>query len=818
MGLKTLTAVAAVVAALVTVTSADSYSGLPRRGAPRIATDRIAPARPAPHAPVTRRVAPGALPAADLTPVVQRYCAVCHNDQTKTGNLSLKAFDVERAAEFGETTEKMIKKLRAQMMPPPGIQRPKGDTLLSLVTTLERSMDRSGARNPNPGGRAVQRLNRAEYERAIREMLALEVEAARWLPADQMSANFDNIADVQALSPTLLNAYLNAGRDVVKLAIGDPNAPSATVTYTASEFVSQNPRDHLDGAPYGTRGGIVQLHDFLADGRYVFEMSTRLGNNARLEDIDISIDGERVALVPYERGVPLKTDPIFVRAGQRRISAAFVRRQEGPFEDLIRPHDYSQAGSGSSGAGTTSVPHLSTLSITGPDKAMGVSETPSRSRIFTCRPTAPDQERTCARDIIARIGAEAYRRPLADRDIDALLAFYDQGAANGAGFEAGVAATLRAILASPHFVFRPEREPARTRPGDNYRLADLDLASRLSFFLWGTPPDDELLDIASKGKLSDKRVLEQQTRRMLADPRSGALATRFAAQWLRLQDLDKVTPDAFWFPNYDRNLARAMRRETELFFDNLVREDRSVLELFDANYTFANERLARHYGIRGVLGNDFERVTYPDDTRRGLLGHGSILVQTSLGNRTSPVLRGKWVMEVFLGTPPPPPPPNVPDLEETEESKDGRILTTRERMEQHRSNPTCRSCHLYMDPIGLALDNFDVTGKWRYRENGMELDTRGTLYDGTPIATPAELSQALLARPIPLVRNFTENLLAYALGRRVEYYDQPTVRAIARAAEENDYRISSFILGVVQSAPFQMRRAEAVQDEANKRE
>jgi hypothetical protein len=395
------------------------------------------------------------------------------------------------------------------------------------------------------------------------------------------------------------------------------------------------------------------------------------------------------------------------------------------------------------------------------------------------------------------------------------MTFYENGAANGAGFEPGVAAALRAILASPHFIFRPERQPSSVRPGESFRLADIDLASRLSFFIWGTPPDDELLELATKGRLADRKVLEQQTRRMLADPRSEALATRFAAQWLRLQDLEKVVPDAFWFPNYDRNLSGAMRRETELFFDNLVREDRSILDLYNADYTFVNERLARHYGIQGVLGRDFQKVQYPDDTRRGVFGHGSVLVQTSLGNRTSPVLRGKWVMEVFLGTPPPPPPPGVPDLEETAESKDGAILTTRQRMEQHRSNATCRSCHLYMDPIGLALDNFDVTGKWRYRENGMALDTRGQLYDGTPVSTPSELATALLARPIPLVRTFTENLLAYAVGRRVEYYDQPAIRAITKTAEEQDYRISSFILGVVQSVPFQMKRADAVAADAD---
>jgi hypothetical protein len=806
--LGTLTAIAAVAGIMLALTGRSSHSSLARADS-RAISDAIERTAPVPHMRTSASAAK--IPAKVLTGTVQKYCKVCHNESNreKAGGLSLEGFDVVSAADRAANAERMIQKLRAHMMPPPGMPRPTGDTLLALVETLEAIMDKAAARNPNPGTRSVQRLNRAEYERAVREVLELDVDAARWLPADQMSANFDNIADVQALSPTLLGAYLNAARDISRIAVGDANAPSTTTTYSVSEFVSQHPRDQLDGAPYGTRGGIVVTHDFPADGLYAFRMTFTLGNGAKLEDIDISVDGERIALLQYERGVPMKTDPIFIRAGQRRVSAAFVRKQEGPYEDLIRPHDYSQAGTGNSGAGTTSLPHLVTLAVAGPDNPSGVSDTPSRRKVFSCRPTSSDQERGCAREIIIRIGEDAYRRPLEPREIEPLMSFYETGAANGRGFEAGVAASLRAILASPRFVFRPEREPPNTRPGQIYRIADLDLASRLSFFLWGTPPDDELLAIAGRGKLSERKTLERQTRRMLADPRSEALATRFASQWLRLQDLDKITPDAFWFPNYDQNLAKSMRRETELFFDNLVREDRSILELFRADYTFVNERLARHYGIQGVLGRDFQRVVYPDETRRGVLGHGSVLVQTSLGNRTSPVLRGKWVMEVLLGTTPPPPPPGVPDLEETSESKDGAILTTRQRMEQHRTSAVCKSCHQYMDPIGLALDNFDVTGKWRYRENGMPLDTRGQLYDGTEVSTPGELANALLARPIPLVRTFTENLLAYALGRRVEYYDQATIRAIASAAEKNDYRISSFILGVVQSAPFRMRRAEA---------
>ncbi|HSR41932.1 MAG TPA: DUF1592 domain-containing protein, partial [Longimicrobiales bacterium] len=442
----------------------------------------------------------------------------------------------------------------------------------------------------------------------------------------------------------------------------------------------------------------------------------------------------------------------------------------------------------------------------------GVSETPSRRRIFTCRPAAPGEARPCAESIVARLARKAYRRPLTEGDRADLMAFYDRGAGEG-GFEVGIRTALEAILASPDFVFRFEEPAGGVQPDGTYRISDLALASRLSFFLWGTPPDEELIELAAAGRLSEPGLLEAQTRRMLADPRAEALGTRFAAQWLRLQDLDKVHPDRLRYPDYDQELADAMRRETELFFYSLVREDRSFLDLFTADYTFVNERLARHYGIPGVVGDEFRRVELADERRRGLLGQGSVLVLTSHANRTSPVLRGKWVMEVLLGTPPPPPPPGVPDLEQTEGTKDGRMLTTRERMEMHRANPVCASCHRFMDPIGLALDNFDVTGRWRIREHGIPLDTRGEMYDGTPVESPSDLRRALLKRPIPLVRTFTENLMAYALGRRVEHFDKPTVRAIARAAEADGYRLSSFILGVVESDAFQKKRAEVAAEE-----
>jgi len=794
-----------------------------QRPVPSTATQPAAPAaqtaHPAPRtAAQTPRVEPRtANDATALNATVKRYCVSCHSDKLKTHGLTLEHFDVAHAAENAEVAETVIRKLQAGFMPPPGMPRPAPDVHAALVTAIETNIDASAAAKPNPGGRVFQRLNRPEYARAIHDLLTLDVDAASWLPLDQKSANFDNIADSQALSPTLLESYLNAAAAISRMAVGDRHAPTIDSTYTNAGYVSQHPWDHIDGAPFGTRGGMVVDHVFPADGEYVFEVQLTSGSNARFEDVDISINGERVALLEYETGPAggadglggrsVRTEPILIKAGQHSVAAAFVRRVEGPYEDLIRPHDWSFAGGGSGGPGITTLPHLRDLVIKGPYRVTVISDTPAREKVFTCRPTLPKEERPCAQQIISRIGAEAYRRPLQQGEIDRLMPFFEEGAKK-AGFEEGVRTALEAILASPYFIFRLEKEPAAVKAGSSYRISDIDLASRLSFFLWGTTPDDELQNLATAGKLSATGALEKQAKRMLADPRSDALGERFAAQWLRLQDLDKVHPDPNFYPNFDDNVAHAMVKETEMFFNSLVREDRNVLDLYRADYTFVNERLARHYGIPGVSGDNFRRVQYPDATRRGILGQGSVLVQTSLANRTSPVLRGKWVMEVLMNTPPPPPPPDIPLLDETGESKDGRMLTTRERMEIHRKNPTCASCHKFMDPIGLALDNFDVTGQWRVRENGQPLDTRGDFFDGTPVSSPSDLLAALLKRPTPLVRTFTENLLAYGLGRRVEYYDMPTVRAIVKNAEANNLRMSSFILGVIKSDAFQMKKAE----------
>ena len=759
-----------------------------------------------------------------LTAVIRQYCVLCHNDALLTGNMSLQSFEVERAAENGELAEKMIRKLVAGMMPPPGMRRPGGDTLELLRKALERRMGEASAANPNPGRRTFQRLNRSEYTGSIRDLLALEVNAGDYLPLDTKSANFDNIADVQMLSPMLMGAYMTAAAEISRLAVGDRDANASSKTYTNPGYTSQ--WDRVEGAPSGTRGGISVTHNFPADGDYIFKLAFEhtttggfYGGTARSEQIEVSIDGERVALLDVDKwmhtrevnGVNMETDPIAVRAGPRRVSAAFLRQFEGPIEDLMSPHEWSLADRqiGVSGYGITALAHLKDLVVNGPHNVTGVSDTPSRQRIFACRPTAPAEAAPCAERIISRLGSRAFRRPLTAEDVDGLMSFYDTGAEEG-GFEIGIRTALQAILASPDFVFRFEEIPDGVRPGENYLIGDVDLASRLSFFLWSSPPDDELMTLARQNNLSDPQMLEQQVRRMLADPRSDALGPRFAGQWLQLQDLEKVHPDRLQYPDFHQQLADAMKRETELFFISLVRENRSVLDLFTADYTFVNERLAKHYSIPNVTGSHFRRVTYPDDKRRGLLGHGSILTLTSHANRTSPVLRGKWVMIALLGTPPPPPPDGVPDLEETAGAQGSRMLTTRERMEIHRANEVCKSCHRFMDPIGLALDNFDLTGKWRIRENGMPLDTRGELYDGTPLNTPDDLRQALLKRPDALIRNFTTNLLAYALGRRVEYYDMATVREIAREAAADDNRVSSFILGVVKSPAFRMSQAEAV--------
>ena len=770
---------------------------------------------------------PDDLAAADANEVVEEYCTRCHSERRRRGDLVLEGFDLAKATENGPTVEKMIRKLRAGMMPPSGSRRPEEAVLAGLAAELEETMDKAAAENPEPGRRTFQRLNRSEYTSAVRDLLGVDVDVSTFLPLDTKSANFDNIADVQMPSATVMEGYLRAAGYVSRLALGDPDAEIGSAIYRVPRIASQ--KDRVEGAPFGTRGGLSVVHNFPADGNYVFHIMPYgavegevFGRTFGTEQVEVSIDGAPVALLTVDRwmseseptGLNIRTDSIHVRAGPRRVSVAFVRQFEGVLDDLIRPIDHTLAdGQMGIGAGVTTLQHLQRLTILGPFGVTGISDNAVRRGIFTCRPTAPEEERPCAEEIIGRLATRAYRRPVDRQDLDGLLGFYDSGAASE-GFEGGVRTALQAILASPHFLFRMERRPDNAASGDVYRLADVDLASRLSFFLWGTIPDQELMDAAARGELATSEGLLTQARRLLADPRGGeALASRFAAQWLRLQDLEKIHPDALTYPYFDETLAQAMHRETELFFAHMVEEDRPLIELLTADYTFVNERLARHYGMPGITGNDFQRVQYADDTRRGLLGQGSVLTLTSHPDRTSPVLRGKWVLEVLLGSPPPPPPPDVPPFEETDAAEGSRFLTVKERMEQHRANPVCNSCHRVMDPVGLALENFDVTGAWRNKDEGNPVDPVGTLYDGTEIAGPQDLRAALLRRPNVLYQVFTENLMAYALGRRVEYYDMPTIRGITNDAAENGNRISSFVLGVVDSPAFRTTRAGTVAEE-----
>jgi hypothetical protein len=759
---------------------------------------------------------------ATLNDAVRTYCSGCHNDKVRRGELSLATFDVGRAGEHAEIAERVIRKLRLGMMPPKEASRkPDAATRLALITALETTLDANAAAGANPGRRSFQRLNRAEYAAAVRSLFGLDIDVSTYLPADTISASFDNIADVQMPSATVMQGYMRAAAHVSRIAVGDPSIDASSTQYEVPRTKSQKVR--VEGAPFGTRGGTVVTHNFPADGNYKFQMLLHgeptgflFGRTVREVQMEVAIDGERVALLKVDRwmsesdpeGLTVSTPAIYVRAGARSVAATFLQEFEGSEDDLIKPIDHTLADTQIGvGYGVTTLPHLRNLGIVGPFEVTGVSDHPARRAIFSCRPTAPQEDVACARKIIERLAAQAYRGALSAGDVEELMRFYHEGATSG-GFENGVRTALQAMLASLHFVFRVEETPANAKPGSAYRVSDLDLASRLSFFLWGTIPDSELIDVARRGGLSRPEMFDQQVRRMLADPRSSALSSRFASQWLRLQDLDKVEPDALSFPYFDESLAEAMAHETELLFDHLVREDRPAIELLTADYTFVNERLARHYGINGVSGPDFRKVSYPDGNRRGLLGHGSVLTLTSHGNRTSPVLRGKWVMEVLLGSPPPPPPIDVPDLEETKNAKEGRLLSVAEQLAQHRASPQCSSCHNVIDPIGLSLDHFDVTGAWRIKDRGVLVDTRGELYDGTKLAGVEDLRAALLAKSDVIVTHYTERLLSYALGRRVEYYDMPAVRKIVRDARANDYRMSSLILGVVRSAAFRTALAE----------
>jgi mono/diheme cytochrome c family protein len=796
--------------------------------AARLPGDQTAPARvapaPAPPAPVAstprppvRRAAAAVVPPA-MTPAAQSelvatYCATCHSERAKAGGLSLASFNAMLAHESPDTAEKMIRKLRAGMMPPAGAKRPPEGALDGLTRALESRMDEFAAVNPNPGWRPFQRLNRAEYERAVRDLLGVDVDVSALLPPDTISHGFDNVADAQTFSPTLLEGYLRAASRVTALAVGDPDSSASESTYSLPKTASQLAR--ADGAPLGTRGGISVMHTFPADGDYVFRLDffaeplgILFGNTAAGEQIEVSLDGERVILFDINprmnestTGLSLKTPAAHVSAGAHRLTAAFIQRFEGPVNDLVAPIEHTLADTEIGIAvGITTLPHLRNLAVVGPHRVTGVSDTVSRRKVFTCRPTAVADEAPCATAIVRGLATTAFRRPPSDTEVGRLMRFYDAGRQTR-NFESGVAKAVEAILASPQFLFRLEDTPVTARPGQPYRLADVELASRLSFFVWGAAPDPALLETATQGKLT-AAALDRQVTRMLADPRADSLATRFASQWLRLQDLDEVSPDPILYPYYDRTLAQALQRETELFFASLVREDRSVLDLLTADYSFVNDRVARHYGIPGVTGPQFRRVTLPEP-RRGILGHGSVLTLTSIADRTSPVQRGKWIMEVLLGSPPPPPPPNVPALEETKGTSGGKVLSVRERMEEHRKNPACTSCHKVIDPLGLALENFDATGRHRIKDSDVPVDAVGDLYDGTRMEGAAGLRAALLKHQDAFLLSFTEHLMTYALGRRIEPADMPAARRVIRQAAARDYKVSAFVQGVVATEQFQ---------------
>jgi len=748
--------------------------------------------------------------------VVNRYCAGCHNEKLKSGNFSWSKIDVAHVDQSAEETERAIRMLHAGMMPPPGAPRPDAAATNTLISYLEGGIDRAAAVHPYPGAPALHRLNRNEYRNSIRDLLGLDVDVASLLPPDDMSHGFDNMSDVLRVSPALMEGYIRAGDRISREAVGDPQVSATTKTYHIPRVVSQ--MRHVEGTPFGTRGGLAVTHDFPADGEYVFRLSLYYDicgplwgkSQGKGQQIEVAVNGERVALVSIDPNWVFTDDiitpPVKVTAGPKNVSASFIQKAEGPVEDVVMPFEQSLIDFNNADLpGITALPHLREMRIVGPKNVTGISETPSKRKIFTCRPAAAADEIGCAKKIVAQLIRQAYRRPATDADLEDLLSVY-QHARNSTDFEQGIRSVVQTIITDPEFLFRFERTPSRVAAGANYRISDLELASRLSYFLWSSAPDDELIAVASQGKLHEPQMLERQTRRLLADPKSEALSKIFAAQWLNLQNLQDAQPDAFLFPNFDRNLADSMRRETELFFDSIVREDHSVLDLLTANYTFMDEVLAKNYHVPNILGSRFRRVTLTDENRFGLLGQGSILTLTSVSNRTSPVQRGKWVMIVLFGTPPPPPPAVVPALKENEEN--GKTESVRERMEQHRKNEPCHSCHQLMDPIGLALENFDAVGSWRTKDSGLPIDSASKMFDGTKLDGPVSLRNAILSHQSAFIGSFTERLLAYGLGRVVDYRDMPVVRSIEREAAQGNQRFSAFVLAIVRSAPFQMRQAD----------
>lgn len=750
-----------------------------------------------------------------LRAAMDRYCVACHNERVKAGGLALEPSSARTPGENPEPWEKVVRKLRARYMPPPGLPRPDERTYDMLLSSLEESLDSAAAAKPNPGRTdTFRRLNRTEYQNAIRDLLAVEVDVTSMLPSDESSNGFDNIT-VGDLSPTLLERYLATAQKISRLAVGSPSRSPGGDTITLPPDLTQE--EHFDELPFGTRGGTVVHYNFPLNAEYEIQLRLARDRNEHVEgltephEVELMLDGGRVQLFtvkPPSAGadhhavdqelkirLPMKAGPHVLAAAFPKRPSALLETERQPYQAHFNMDRHPRIQ-----------PAVYSISITGPYEAKGPGDTPSRRRIFVCRPAKPGEEEGCAKRILSTLMRRAYRRPVTNADLQVPLKFYKETRTAG-GFEAGIETALRSVLVSPEFLFRVEQDPAGAASNTAYRISDLELASRLSFFLWSSIPDDELLDAAISGKLKTPAVLDQQVRRMLADGRSRALVNNFADQWLYLRNVASTTPDMRLFPDFDDNLRRAFRQETELFFESIMREDRNVLDLLRANYTFVNERLAKHYGIPNVYGSRFRRITFGEDSvRGGLLRQGSILTVTSYATRTSPVIRGKWILANLVGAPPPPPPPFVPALKESGSA--GKAVSMRERMAEHRANPACSGCHKLMDPVGFSLENYDAVGRWRTTEENKPIDASGGLPDGSKFEGVSGLQRALLSRPELFATTFSDKLLTYALGRGVEYYDAPAVRKIVREARANNFRFSSFIMGVVSSTPFQMRRAQ----------
>jgi hypothetical protein len=720
--------------------------------------------------------------------VLDKYCSDCHNTVDWAGGVAFDLFTPDDIASESETWEKAVRKLETGMMPPPGKPRPTRAVLEAFAGELADRLDEAGYAHPYPGTKSLHRLNRTEYANAVRDLLALQIDVATLLPADDSAEGFDNIADVLSVSPTLIQSYVSAAMKISRAAVGDRAMPPTLVKYAAPPGLSQ--QEHIEGLPLGTRGGIRFTHNFPLDAEYEFRIDAGTGfrfagtGGGPAPRLDVTLNG-----APVEVSDPRKFR-LRVPAGPQTLTIAMVeQRRWAGVDDL-----YARAGGRRD--------DFENVTINGPFNATGPGDTPSRRAIFLCHPRSVADETPCARQILTRLATRAFRRPMGadDPSVELLMQFYTAGRKQR-DFDTGIQQGIARMLADPQFLYRMEADRTDLADGSVYRITDVELASRLSFFLWSTIPDDELLKVASENRLSDPKVLEQQVRRMLADPRSGELIENFAGQWLHLRELRNAQPSD---REFDENLRQAFQQETQMLFANIVREDRPVSELLDANYTFVNERLARHYGMSGVRGSYMRRVSLPANSpRRGVLGQGSVLTVTSVGDRTSPVIRGAWVMENLMGAPVPRPPPGVEaDLKAEDTAKPS---TVRQRLERHRTAPSCAMCHEIMDPIGFSLENFDLVGRWRDHDGASAVDTSGKLVDGTPLSSPQALRAALLARKDSFVTAFTEKLLTYALGRRIEYYDQPAIRRIVRNADRQDDRFSAFVLGIVSSEPFQFK-------------